>query len=142
MIHAPPAKVWEQVRDIASHTAWMQDAEAIRFTSEQRHGVGTRFVADTKVGPLRLSDPMEVTVWEEGRSIGIRHGGVVTGTGRFSLDPNDDGSTRFAWEEELTFPWWSGGPVGASVASQVLKLVWRRNLDNLKRQVESASRWP
>lgn len=135
-IDAPPSAVWGALRDIASHTDWMQDAEAIRFTSERREGVGTTFEADTKVGPFRLRDPMEVTVWEEGRSMGIRHGGTVTGTGLFTLEPDDGAGTRFTWQEELTFPWWMGGPVASVVAGPLLRLVWRRNLATLKRQVE------
>ncbi|HSH59288.1 MAG TPA: SRPBCC family protein [Acidimicrobiales bacterium] len=137
MIDAPPSEVWDDLRDIASHTAWMQDAVAIRFTSDQQEGVGTTFEADTKVGPFRLSDPMEVTEWQEARCMAIRHGGVVTGTGRFGLEPAAGGRTRFTWDEELSFPWWMGGPAGALAAGQVLRLVWTRNLANLKRRVES-----
>ncbi len=137
VIDASPSEVWDDLRDIASHTSWMQDAVAIRFTSDQQEGVGTTFEADTKVGPFRLSDPMEVTEWEEPRCMAIRHGGVVTGTGRFFLEPAAGGRTRFTWDEELSFPWWMGGPAGALVAGQVLRLVWTRNLANLKRRVES-----
>src|SRR5205085_570203 len=43
VIAAPPERVWEAVRDIASHVEWMQDARAIRFTSATREGVGTTF---------------------------------------------------------------------------------------------------
>lgn len=142
LIDAPPSEVWNDLRDIASHTAWMEDAVAIRFTSERHQGVGTTFEADTKIGPFRLSDPMEITHWEEGqgeepRSMGIRHGGVVAGTGRFTLEPVAGGRTRFTWDEELSFPWWMGGLTGSLVAGQVLRLVWRRNLANLKRRIES-----
>ena len=137
VIDAPPSQVWDDLRDIASHAAWMQDAVAIRFTSDQHEGVGTTFEADTKVGPFRLKDSMEVTEWEESRCMAIRHGGTVTGTGRFSVDPAPGGGTRFTWEEELQFPWWMGGALGARVAQQVLRLVWARNLSNLKARLES-----
>ena len=50
-----------------------------------------------------------------GRGDGRAPRGLVTGTGRFTLEPLDDGRrTRFTWEEELTFPWWLGGPLGAA----------------------------
>ncbi len=137
VIDASPEAVWSDLRDIGSHADWMQDAEAIRFTTAQRAGVGARFECDTKVGPFRLTDPMEVTEWEEGRCMAIRHGGTVTGTGRFSLDPAPGGGTRFTWEEELCFPWWMGGDLGARVAQEVLRLVWRRNVSNLKARLES-----
>ncbi|MFM7509971.1 MAG: hypothetical protein ACKO5A_10555, partial [Actinomycetota bacterium] len=43
--------------------------------------------------------------------------------------------TRFTWTEELTFPWWMGGPLGARIARPVLGHVWRRNLVNLQSAV-------
>ena len=132
-IEAPAERVWDDVRRIASHVEWMEDAVAIRFASDQREGVGTAFACDTKVGPLRLTDRMVVTEWAPGERIGIRHEGAVTGTGRFTLSPAG-AATTFAWEEELTFPWWLGGPAGAAVGSRVLRLVWRRNLRNLRRR--------
>lgn len=143
VIDAPPARVWERVRDIASHVAWMEDALAIRYTSPARQGVGATFDCDTKVGPFRLTDRMEVTEWTEGRSIGIRHVGLVQGTGRFTLRRAGRGRTRFTWEERLVFPWWMGGPPGSIMAAPVLRRIWRRNLANLKRQVEAAAgrRW-
>ena len=61
---------------------------------------------------------MEVTEWREGRVIGIRHVGLVTGTGRFTLARRRHGRTRFTWEERLTFPRWMGGWPG-SVAGGV-----------------------
>ena len=134
-IDAPPAVVWRAVRDIASHVDWMEDAVAIRFTSRRRKGVGTTFECDTRVGPLRLTDLMEVTEWREGRVMGIRHVGVVTGDGRFTLRRQGLRRTRFTWEERLVFPWWLGGPVGGVVGGRVMKRIWRRNLARLERRV-------
>ncbi len=135
-IDAPPARVWREVRDLASHAEWMEDAVAIRYTSRQRRGVGTTFECDTKVGPFRLTDRMVVTEWDDGRSIGVRHEGVVTGTGRFLIRRRRRGGTTFSWEERLTFPVWMGGPLGALVGSRVMKRIWKRNLRNLKARVE------
>ncbi len=63
MLAAPPRRVWADLEDISSHPEWMADAVGIRFLSEQRTGVGTRFECDTKVGPFRLTDVMEITEW-------------------------------------------------------------------------------
>ncbi len=136
ILDAPPARVWDDVKDIASHVEWMEDAVAIHFTSLRRSGVGTTFDCDTRVGPLGLTDRMEITEWRPKRSMGIRHVGLVTGTGRFTLRRRPRGRTRFTWEEKLVFPWWMGGPVGGLVGGQVLRLVWRRNLRNLRRRFE------
>ena len=128
-IPARPGVVWDHLRDIPSHVRWMADAEAIRFVGDRRAGVGTTFDCDTKVGPIRLVDRMEVTEWAPGRAMGVRHVGVVTGSGRFSLRRSRlRRSTRLTWEEELRFPWWLGGPLGAVVGRQVLAAIWRGNL--------------
>jgi carbon monoxide dehydrogenase subunit G len=137
VIDAPGPRVWEDVRSIGSHVEWMHDAVAIRFTSKQREGVGTTFDCDTRVGPFRLTDLMEVTEWDEGRAIGIRHTGVVSGTGRFTVVPAGSGRSRFTWEERLAFPWWMGGPLGGLVGSRVLKAIWRRNLARLRRRFDA-----
>jgi hypothetical protein len=137
-IDAGPAQVWEVVEPVERHVDWMHDAVAIRFETEQTRGVGTSFLCDTRVGPLKLVDRMQITEWVPGEAMGVRHTGVVTGTGRFSLTPIDLGRrTRFGWSEELRFPWWLGGPVGAFVGGKVvLRAIWRRNLRGLKRIVE------
>jgi carbon monoxide dehydrogenase subunit G len=134
-IAAPLERVWTEAADLGSHAEWMADAESIEFPTGQRSGVGTRMRVVTAVGPLRTVDLMEVTEWVEGRSIGVHHQGVVTGTGRFTLAPVA-GATRFTWSEELTFPWYLGGPVTALAASPVLGWVWRRNLAGLKSRIE------
>ena len=136
-IDATPHEVWDDLRHIGSHVEWMADAEAIRFTSEQRSGVGTTFDCATRLGPLRLNDRMAITAWDApdaaGRaSMGVRHHGLVTGTGAFGLEPIGDDRTRFTWEEELAFPWWLGGPIGALAGRPVLAAVWRRNLQRLQ----------
>lgn len=140
VIDASPPRVWAAVRDIASHVEWMEDAVAIRYTSPGRDGVGTTFDCDTRIGPFRLTDRMEVTEWCEGRTMGIRHVGLVRGTGRFTIRRSRRGGTRFTWDERLQFPWWMGGFPGSVVAAPVLRQIWRRNLGNLKRQVEGPSR--
>ena len=132
-LDASPDDVWAVVEDVGSHVEWMEDAVEIRFTSPNTSGAGTAFDCDTKIGPFRLTDHMEITEWEPGRAMGVRHVGMVTGTGVFRLVPLDDGRrTRFIWTEELFFPWWMGGPLGATVAKPVLAHVWRTNLINLQ----------
>jgi hypothetical protein len=136
VIDASRRDVWAAVEDISRHVDWMEDAVAIRFLSRRRHGVGTTFDCDTKVGPLQLTDRMEITRWSARRAMGVRHVGLVTGAGQFRLRRARRGRTRFTWEERLSFPWWMGGPVGGVVGGRVLRRVWRRNLANLKALVE------
>jgi hypothetical protein len=140
IIHAAPALVWADVRDLASHVEWMDDALRIRFRSPQTSGLGTTYDCDTAVGPFRVKDRMEITQWQEGRVIGVRHRGVVRGRGRFVIERARRGRTRFTWDERLRFPWWLGGPIGARIGRPVLKRVWRHNLANLRNRVEASGR--
>src|SRR4051794_36301383 len=113
VIDAPPTAVWAAIDDVTRHVAWMEDAVAIRLLTRQHGGVGTEFECDTKVGPLRLVDRMVVTEWRPRRCMGVRHEGLVGGTGRFTLKRARGGRTRFRWDERLRFPLWIGGPVTA-----------------------------
>ncbi len=160
-IAAPPDEVWRRLADIGDHVTWMADAAEIRFTSDRRSGAGTVFECETRVGPLRTTDVMEVTEWRDAAAMGVRHKGLFTGTGRFALEPapapasadgpapadtpapadaslsadaspsatrDGPGATVLSWEEDLVFPWWLGGPVGAWAARPILRWVWRGNL--------------
>ena len=140
-LDATPDQVWADVEDISSHVEWMEDAVEITFTSERTSGVGTTFDCDTKVGPFRLTDHMEITSWKPGREMGVRHVGMVTGSGVFTLTPVRSGrgkratqQTRFVWTEQLKFPWYFGGPIGAIFARPVLGHIWRKNLQNLQQR--------
>jgi len=137
VINAGPAQVWDEVRTIERHVDWMADARSISFTSAQTSGVGTTFDCVTKVGLITLTDKMAITEWREGRAMGVRHEGIVTGVGMFTLARLRRDRTRFTWEEHLTFPWWLGGAVGGSVGGVVMRRIWKRNLRVLKALVES-----
>ena len=97
----------------------------------RREGVGVRFSCRTKVGPIVLNDRMEVTEWTDGRLIGIRHRGLVTGEGQLRINPVDDTRTEVVWEEQLMFPARMGGPIGARLARPVLRRIWTSNLTRL-----------
>lgn len=138
-IDATTDEVWAVVEPIERHVDWMADAETITFVGDRRRGVGTEFVCVTKVGPIRLDDRMQITEWEPGERMGVRHDGIVSGTGVFELEPIDVGRrTRFTWTEDLRFPWYLGGRLGEAVGGPlVMKPIWRRNLRRLRELVES-----
>jgi hypothetical protein len=145
-LDAPPRVVWDFVEPIERHVDWMTDAVAIRFETEQTRDVGTAFLCDTRIGPIRLVDRMEITEWQPlvdasvaatGR-MGVRHTGIVAGAGVFTIEatPEAPTRTRFTWTERLDFPWYLGGRLGALVGGKlVLGPIWRRNLKALKRLV-------
>jgi hypothetical protein len=136
VIDRPTAEVWCEVAVIERHVEWMADATEIRFLTPQREGVGTRFECDTRIGPLTTTDVMEVTDWESGRRIGVRHTGAVEGTGDFTLTAVGDDQANFRWCEHLEFPWYFGSRLGAWIASPILRWIWLRNLRGLKTRVE------
>lgn len=135
IIRADVETVWDALADIEAHVEWMADARAIRFTSPTTEGVGTTFDCDTKVGPLQLTDRMEVTEWAPEQAMAVRHVGLVTGEGRFSLRPHRRG-TELGWEETLRFPWW----IPAWPAAVVLKQIWRGNLRRFERTLGTTAR--
>lgn len=130
LIARPRHDVWEELRHIDRHVRWMSDALSIDFQTLQREGVGTTFDCVTKVGPLRTKDVMSVTRWDDEAVIGVTHHGLFTGHGEFLLT-DEDGATRMTWHEDLIFPWWSAGPIGALLARPILRMIWRKNLSNL-----------
>ena len=150
-IAAPPVVVWDYISDIKTHTDWMRDAVDIQLIGHQTQGVGTRFACETKVGPLRMTDTMEITEWSPGQKMGVRHTGHVSGEGVFSMravgagdgaegggaaGDGADSHTHFEWSEVLRFPWRLGGPVGELLAYPVLRSMWKGNLRRLKKKIE------
>lgn len=137
-LDATPEAVWTLLEPVERHVDWMADAEAIRFIGDQTRGVGTQFICDTKVGPIRLSDEMLITTWVPNEEMGVVHRGLVTGRGTFRLVPIDLGRRcRMEWSETLSFPWWMGGPIGAFFGGIVLGQIWRRNLAAFRRIVDA-----
>ena len=144
-LNASPESVWAFLEPIEHHVDWMADAVAIKFETEQTRGVGTRFVCDTKVGPIKLRDLMEITKWTPATNgstgaMGVAHHGIVSGTGQFTIASLDDGArTSFTWTEDLDFPWYLGGRLGEIVGGKiVLRMIWQRNLKALKQLIEDS----
>ena len=131
-INAPIKTVWNEVSRLENHTNWMNDAEKIDFLSENNSGMGTEMKVLTKIGPIKLYDYMTVTNWEVEKSIAVDHIGIVTGKGEFKLEEIDENNTKFNWEETLKFPIYLGGIIGEFFGAPILKLIWRKNLKNLK----------
>ncbi len=135
-IPQPPEVVWADVAQLETHVEWMADAARIDFATEQKQGVGATMEVLTKVGPLQTTDVIRVVGWDPPRSIAVKHEGLVTGDGEFTLSEAPHG-TRFVWSEELRMPWYFGGPLGGVLAKPILALIWRRNLKRLRARFDS-----
>jgi hypothetical protein len=138
-VDVPRQAVWAELEKIEDHTEWMRDATAIRFTGDRRRGVGTTFECDTRVGPIRLTDVMEITDWEQGSKMTVTHRGLIAGSGCFSLDDGPGAATTIRWEEQLRFPWWLGWTIGAWIARPVLTALWRGNLRRLRARIAASA---
>ena len=135
-INAPICKVWEEVSNINNHSTWMEDAEYIEFLSKQKNGVGTNISVLTKVGPIKLKDYITFTKWIKNKEIEVSHKGLVTGKGSFLLESIDIERTKFSWNETLRFPIILGGVIGEVFGGFILKRIWIKNIQNLKKIIE------
>ena len=139
LIDAAPSEVWQAVEPIERHVEWMTDADGDPVRG-RRSGAASAPGSSATPRSGRCGSP---TTWRSpsgtrARTMGVRHAGLVTGTGRFTLEPAVQGGTLFAWEEDLRFPWYLGGPVAGAVGGgQVMRRIWRHNLATLKHLIES-----
>jgi uncharacterized protein YndB with AHSA1/START domain len=79
-----PARLWDALADLEGHREWMTDIRAFRFLTEQRSGLGTRYVIVVRTGPLRARDHIEVIGWDRPSELAITHRiGPARGEGRF-----------------------------------------------------------
>ena len=124
IINKPLEIVWDEVKIMENHVNWMQDAANIDFLSENTSGINTKMNVLTKVGPIKLNDVITVTRWEEMKSIGVIHEGIVTGEVIFFLNSVDTDSTKFEWVEELKFPFYLGGPIGEIIGGLLFCLLY------------------
>ena len=133
LIYASLDDVWNEVSKIENHSKWMKDAVNIDFQTDNKSGVGTKIKVLTKIGPIKLYDFMTFTKWEEKKSIGVDHVGIVTGKGEMKFEKIDENTTKFKWTETLKFPIYLGGVIGELFGKPVLELIWKQNLNNLKK---------
>ena len=83
---------------------------------------------------------MEITEWDPGVAMGVRHTGFVTGTGRFTITPLDGGrrvAVRVGGGPHV--PVVARRPAGAAIGGRtVMRRIWVGNLRRLGTLVEDA----
>jgi uncharacterized protein YndB with AHSA1/START domain len=125
------ARLWDALADLESHREWMTDVRKLRFLTEQRSGVGTRY--QITVGPLRMRDHIEVIAWDRPRELAITHRiGPARGEGRFLLAV-DGAGTGLEWQARFELPWWAGGRLAERSVVPATRRLLTRNLGSLRR---------
>lgn len=107
--------VWERLTDWGSHSAWIP--HTVVDVTTQTNGVGTEFIGVTRIGPIRLDDPMTVSESRPPKRgaascMVTKTGLVLGGTAGFTLTALGDSTTRLDWFEDIhlkpqAFFWWT-----------------------------------
>jgi carbon monoxide dehydrogenase subunit G len=107
--------VWDRLTDWQSHSAWIPNT--VVTVTKGTNGIGTEFVGVTRIGPIRLDDPMTVSEFQTPRAgrascTIIKTGSVLGGTAGFVLTAVDDSTTRLDWFEDIHLKprglfWWT-----------------------------------
>jgi Polyketide cyclase / dehydrase and lipid transport len=114
---------------------WMLDADRVEVISVQREGVGVRLAVKTRIGGIpAFTEPMEVTRWDPPHRLYIRHGGLVAGEGRWTLEPVV-GGTSFVWIEDIRLAVPVVGEPAAALYGPVMRMLMGRAMDGLRRYV-------
>jgi uncharacterized protein YndB with AHSA1/START domain len=137
-IRSTPERVWSLLADWEGSSAWMVDATTVEVVGDRREGVGTRVRAVTRVAGVPLRDEMTVTVWDEPRTIVVRHRRwPIRGIAWWELREHDGGCV-LEWVEELDPPLGAVGELGGVVLRRPIERLLARSLAKLKAAAENA----
>ena len=116
---------------------------AVKVTRGDGTSVGSELAATTGVGPLGVTDTMEIVGWDPPHRATVRHTGrVVRGSGVFTVleRRTDDGreASTFVWSEQLDLPLGALGALGWPVVKPAFAWGVKRSLDVLARRCEES----
>ncbi|WP_298888413.1 SRPBCC family protein [uncultured Serinicoccus sp.] len=95
LVPGAPEQVWERLWDLDRHTA----AIPLTTTLGGPLAPGARFVARTRLGPVKIDDEMVVRLWEPHRHAVVEKVGRLL-TGRIEVTLRPAGAdTRLRWEQ-------------------------------------------
>jgi len=141
-VDAPVETVWREVTDWEAQGEWMMGT-TVRVTQGDGVSPGTRVAAFTGVGPLGVTDTMELVGWDPPHRATVRHvGRVVRGSGVFTVverrgTDGHEGST-FTMSEQLDLPLGPLGALGWPLVKPVFAWGLRSSLDVLARRCEES----
>lgn len=140
-VGAPAEDVWRTVTDWPGQGEWMF-ATRVRTTSGgDGRALGATLSAVTGVGPLAVTDTMEITEWDPPRRCVVRHtGAVIRGDGIFEVEPLGPARSRFLWSELLELPFGAVGRFGWPLVRPAMRLGVARSLRRMARLCEAEYR--
>jgi hypothetical protein len=98
---------------------------SVKVTRGDGVSIGSELAATTGVGPLGVTDTMEIVGWDPPHRATVRHTGVVVrGSGTFTVVERGADASTFVWSEDLDLPL---GPLGA-LAWPVVRPLFARGL--------------
>jgi hypothetical protein len=135
-------RVWGELVDWDNHGEWML-ATRVQRTTDDGDGVGAGLVAVTKLGPLRLRDPMTVSQWDPppadpARCVVEHTGTLIRGSGAFEVVGVGTGRSRVVWSEWVDMPLGLLGEFGWLALRPVVAAALRTSLRRLARRAEEA----
>jgi uncharacterized protein YndB with AHSA1/START domain len=139
-VDAPVETVWGVVTDWDSQGEWMLGTR-VRVTRGDGASLGSELAATTGIGPLGVTDTMEIVGWDPPHRATVRHtGAVVRGSGTFTVvertgTDGTDGTaaSTFHWSEDLDLPLGPLGALGWPVVRPLFAWGLRASLDALAR---------
>jgi hypothetical protein len=140
-VDAPADAVWRKVTDWEGQGDWMLGTR-VRTTGEgDGRRPGATLSAVTGIGPLGVTDRMEIVEWTPPRRCVVRHlGRVVRGDGVFEVVPLDAERARFLWSELLDLPLGRLGALGWPVLRPAFRAGVAFSLRRMARQCAAEHR--
>ncbi|MCA1727156.1 MAG: DUF2157 domain-containing protein [Actinobacteria bacterium] len=136
---APVERAWRVLVDWERQAQWMLDADSVRVVGDVREGVGTRVAVRTRLFGIPLfTEVLEVTAWDPPSGLEVAHSGLVRGTGRWRLDP-DQGGARFTWEEDVRLAVPLVGGLAARLYAPFMRRLMRRAIAGLARSLTDSA---
>ena len=140
-VAAPPDAVWHKITDWTGQGDWMLGTRVQPTRGGDGRRLGATLEAVTGVGPLGVTDPMEIVEWVPPRRCVVRHlGRVVRGEGVFEVLPLGADRARVCWSELLDLPLGRLGTLAWPLVRPAFRAGMAFSLRRMARQCEEEHR--
>lgn len=140
-VQAPAEDLWRTVTDWPGQGEWMLGTRVeVRSSGDGRY-LGAALSAVTGIGPVGVTDTMEIVEWDPPRRCVVRHTGrVVRGEGVFEVVALGPERSRFLWSELLDLPLGAVGRAGWPLVRPAMRAGVEHSLRRMARLCEARYR--